>query len=72
MDGIDVNASTATNVEYGYLIRNLTTTNGSQHNTIKNMTITLNNSSTSALYAIFQTTNTSGGGVALRLCQRCE
>ncbi len=41
-DGIDVNVNGATIVEYGFWIANVSATNGSQNNTIKNCTVTLN------------------------------
>lgn len=68
-DGIDINASAVTNVEYGYLIRNASSTNGAKHNTIKNMTVTLSQSVPvyaypSYLACIMQSTDpTHGGGV---------
>jgi hypothetical protein len=66
-DGIDINSSAVTTVEYGYLIRNASATNGAQHITIKNTNITMNNSiyMNTSLYcsAIFQTSNSIGGGV---------
>jgi len=64
-DGIDINASAVTSVEYGYLIRNASGTDGAQHNTIKNMTVTLHRGAT-GIYtsAILQSTDaTYGGGV---------
>lgn len=69
-DGIDINASAVTNIEYGYIIRNASATNGAKYNTIKNMTITLNRSVPgygfpSYLAGIMQSTDPShGGGVA--------
>ncbi len=65
-DGIDINASAVTNVEYGYLIRNASATNGAKHNTIKNMTVTMNRASTGYIYSagIMQSTDaTVGAGV---------
>lgn len=65
-DGVDIDASAVTAVEYGYLIRNASATNGAQYNTIKNCSITLNrgsNSATSNSSAIFQTASSTGGGV---------
>jgi hypothetical protein len=63
-DGIDVNASAVTNVEYGYIIRNLTATNGAQNNLINNCTVTLNrNVTTSTSSGILQTASTTGGGI---------
>ena len=62
-DGIDINASTAANVEYGYLIRNVTATNGAQNNTIQNMAITMNTTGANAIYGILQATTAAGGGI---------
>lgn len=61
-DGIDINVASGSAVEYGYLIRNASPTNGAANNTIKNCRIVLNRSNTSS-YGIFQTTTTTGGGV---------
>jgi len=61
-DGIDINASTVSAVEYGYLIRNISSIDGAQNNTIKNCSITLNRAVV-ASRAILQTTTTTGGGV---------
>lgn len=47
-DGIDVNASAVSNVEFGYLVRNAAATNGAQFNTIKNCSITLNRTNTAS------------------------
>lgn len=47
-DGIDINASAVSNVEFGYLLRNAAATNGAQYNTIKNCSITLNRTNTSS------------------------
>lgn len=66
-DGIDVNSSAVTTVEYGYLIRNASATNGAQNITVKNVNITMNTSvfMTLGLYcsAIMQSSSTVGGGV---------
>ncbi|NOU45636.1 MAG: hypothetical protein HOO86_01085, partial [Bacteroidales bacterium] len=43
-DGIDIEISSGTNLEIGYYIYNQNGTNGAQHVTIKNCTITLNRS----------------------------
>ena len=61
-DGIDINASAVSNVEYGYLLRNLNATNGATNNIIRNSAITLNRSNTSSI-GILQTASTTGGGV---------
>lgn len=62
-DGIDINSSAGTNIEFGYLIRNASGTNGAQYNTIKNMTVTLNRTSTGYMYSagIMQSTDTTFG-----------
>ncbi|MBK8470918.1 MAG: hypothetical protein IPL33_01180 [Sphingobacteriales bacterium] len=52
-------------VEYGYLLRNASATNGAQNNTIQNTTITLGSrAGTNTSYGILQTAGTNGGGVA--------
>jgi hypothetical protein len=63
-DGIDINASAVTNMEYGYILRSLTATNGAQFNTIKNCSVTMNrNNTTTTSSAILQSASTTGGGV---------
>jgi len=68
-DGIDVDASAATTstnaIEYGYLIRNASATNGAQYNTIKNCAVTLNKNYvvTTTSGCIFSSVNSSQGGV---------
>jgi hypothetical protein len=68
-DGIDVNSSTATtstlNMEFGYLLRNSSSTNGAQFNTIKNCTITLNKNfvGTSNSGCIYSSVSSSQDGV---------
>jgi hypothetical protein len=47
-DGIDVNASAGTAMEFGYLLRNALATNGSQFNTIKNCNVTMNRTNTAS------------------------
>ncbi|MFN5911616.1 MAG: hypothetical protein ACK45H_09800, partial [Bacteroidota bacterium] len=66
-DGIDVrnnpaNATTTAELEYGYLIRNASATNGAQFNTLQNCTIVLSRAYTT-VRGILQTTTTTGGGV---------
>lgn len=69
-DGIDVDGSAATTttnaLEFGYLIRNASATNGAQYNTIKNCSITLNKNyiSAAANACILISASTTGGGVA--------
>lgn len=65
-NGIDIqdnpsNTTTTTQLEYGYLIRNASATNGATNNTITNCAITLNRTNT-ASRAIFQTATTTAGG----------
>jgi len=66
-DGIDVNSSTATtstlNLEFGYLLRNASATNGAQNNTIKNCAITLNKNfvGTGSSGCIYSSVSTSQG-----------
>ena len=66
-DGIDINASNAPNVDYGYLVRNVSATDGAQNNTIRNTTINMNQAGVNAVFVpvhgIFQTTTSTGGGV---------
>ncbi len=65
-DGIDINSSANTSVEYGYLLRNISATNGAQFNTISNFSVTLNrgNITTSTSSGVMVTASTTGGGVA--------
>ncbi|KAF0196253.1 MAG: Uncharacterized protein FD166_2555 [Bacteroidetes bacterium] len=70
-DGIDVDASGATStttaIEYGYLIRNASATNGAQYNTVKNCSVTLNKNYIATTggpgSCILSTVNSTGGGV---------
>jgi len=60
-DGVDINGTAA--VEYGYLVRNSSATNGAQNNTIKNCSVSLNRgNTTSTSAAIFQSASTTAGG----------
>jgi len=64
IDGIDLDASAGSAVEYGLLVRNASSTNGAQNNTFQNMVInqgTRGGSNTS--YGILQTVSSTGGGV---------
>lgn len=64
-DGINIDATASSAVEFGYLIRNATATNGAQFNTIKNTIITLATragANTSA--GILSSSSTTYGGVA--------
>ncbi len=63
-DGIDINASAVTNVEHGYLIRNASATNGAQHNTFKNFTVTLSRNNNTSFYGsgVLQSTDSTYGG----------
>ncbi|MES2727444.1 MAG: T9SS type A sorting domain-containing protein [Bacteroidota bacterium] len=61
-DGIDISASSS-NVEYGYLIKNASATNGAMFNNIKNCNITLNRTNTSSR-AILQSATTTASGFA--------
>jgi uncharacterized repeat protein (TIGR02543 family) len=60
-DGIDVTASGAA-VEYGYIVNNLTATNGAQNNTVKNTKVTLNRTLTTSI-GIVQSDVAAEGGV---------
>lgn len=59
-DGIDVNA-TSSNVEFGYLIRNNSATDGANNNIIRNVAISVDRTNTSSR-GILQTASTTGGG----------
>lgn len=62
-DGIDINNSASSTMEYGYLLRAFSATNGAQYNVIKNASISLNrNNTTSTSSAILITASTTGGG----------
>jgi hypothetical protein len=61
IDGIDISINTGSAVEYGYLIRNASATNGAQNNTIRNVAVTLNRTNTSCI-GILQASSTTGGG----------
>ncbi|MEI6851500.1 MAG: fibronectin type III domain-containing protein, partial [Bacteroidota bacterium] len=69
-DGIDIDASGATStttaIEYGFLIRGASTTNGAWYNTIKNCSITLNKNYIYSTYGvgscIYSSTSSSQGG----------
>ncbi|MBK7410671.1 MAG: hypothetical protein IPJ40_23030 [Saprospirales bacterium] len=60
-DGIDINTLGLTTVEFGYLVRNASATDGAQNNTVRNSTITMANTNTSSR-GILQTATTTGGG----------
>jgi hypothetical protein len=63
-DGIDITINTGSAVEYGYIVRNASATNGAQNNVIKNTKITLNRTNTTSK-GILQTASSSyGGGVS--------
>ena len=62
-DGINVTASGSA-VEFGYVVRNGSATNGAMNNVVRNAAITLNRSNTSSA-GVLQSANTSyGGGVS--------
>jgi len=56
-DGIDVQISGGSDLEYGYYLTSVSATDGAQHNTIKNCTITLNNSNVNSV-GIYQLVRT--------------
>jgi hypothetical protein len=66
-DGIDVScgnfAGTSSCIEYGYLLRNSSSTDGAQYNTIKNMSVTLNRTNTFPSVGIIQSISTNQGGI---------
>ncbi len=47
-DGIDIQIESGTDLEYGYYLYNISDTDGAQHNTIKNCSITLDKSNTNS------------------------
>ena len=59
-NGIDISA-TGTTLEYGYLIRNASATDGALYNSIRNAKISLDRTNTSSI-GILQTASTSFGG----------
>ncbi len=61
VDGIDITENTGSAVEYGFLVKNATATDGATNVTIKNATITLNRANTSS-YGIMATSSTTAGG----------
>ncbi|HRD54464.1 MAG TPA: hypothetical protein PKY96_17630 [Flavobacteriales bacterium] len=60
-NGIDIDASAVAAVEYGYLIRNRSATDGATFNIIENCTIRLNRTNTTSR-GILQTSTTTGDG----------
>ncbi|MBK0404965.1 hypothetical protein I5M27_18390, partial [Adhaeribacter sp. BT258] len=60
-DGIDISIASGSALEYGYLIRNASASNGATNNTIQNASITLNRSNTSSI-ALLQSSGSTGGG----------
>jgi hypothetical protein len=65
IDGIDIDASAAAAaVEYGFLVRNASATDGAQNNTIQNTAINMGSrtGTLSTSYGIFQTVSSTGGG----------
>jgi hypothetical protein len=66
IDGIDIDASAASAaVEYGFLVRANSATDGAQNNTIQNTAINLGSraGALNTSYGIFQTATATGGGV---------
>lgn len=63
-DGIDITSNNAAGavVEYGYLIRNGSLTNGANNNTIKNVTVLLDRTNTATRCVLQSATTTVGGG----------
>jgi len=65
-DGIDVSVGnfvgTSSCIEAGYLIRNISATDGAQNNTIQNTNIVLNRTNTGSA-GIIQTATTTAGGI---------
>ena len=63
-DGIDISIATGSAVEYGFLIKNIASTDGAQYNTIKNTKITLNKTNTISKGILQSTSSTYGGGIS--------
>ncbi len=61
LDGIDITIASGSAVEYGYLIRNASATDGAQNDTIKNSAITLNKSNAGSI-GVLQTVAAGAGG----------
>lgn len=63
-DGIDINNSASAAMEYGYILRNASATDGAKNNTIKNTSIQLNrtNSSSYASGIAISASSSYGGG----------
>jgi len=57
-DGIDIQISGGQDLEFGYFITNISPTDGAQHNTIKNCSVTLNNTNVNSV-GIYQSVNTN-------------
>ncbi len=62
IDGVDIAAATGTALDYGYVIRNASATNGADHNTIKNGKVVVGMGYTSSR-GIVISSSTTGGGV---------
>ncbi len=60
-NGIDIVENTGSALEYGVLLRNMSSLDGATNNTIRDCTITLNRANT-ASYAVLQTSSTLVGG----------
>ncbi len=64
-DGIDIDNSASNSMEYGYIIRNFTATDGAKNNIIRNASVRMNRTVTTSTSAAFLiSTTTTGGGVA--------
>ncbi|MBK9286530.1 MAG: T9SS type A sorting domain-containing protein [Flavobacteriales bacterium] len=61
-DGIDINASAVSAVEFGYLVRNASTTNGANDVTIKNCAVSLNRNNTGSMGVVNSMATTVGAG----------
>ncbi len=63
INGVDIDASAGSAVEYGYLVRNVSATDGAQNNTIQNVSINLGTrAGSNSSYGILQTATSTGGG----------
>ena len=57
-DGIDINNSGVTAMEFGYLIRNASVTNGAQNNVLKNLTIRMSRGAAGITYGVLSSSST--------------
>ncbi|WP_294676709.1 T9SS type A sorting domain-containing protein [uncultured Fluviicola sp.] len=65
-DGIDVDNSASASMEFGYLVRNASATDGAMNNIFRNISVKLNrgNNTSGSSSAILFSASTTGGGIA--------